>query len=103
MHLIQDQGNPQKPTTKTGPGKAYRNGISWPELFDLFPDNATAERWFGVGHRPLHHDDRHQGHVVNAPASRPQGDAENRLVSGVQFLVPMLVPGVLQETAAAIS
>lgn len=37
---------PQSPTTKTGPGKAYRNAVSWPELFDLFPDNATAERWF---------------------------------------------------------
>ena len=28
------------------PGKAYRHGISLVELFDMFPDDATAERWF---------------------------------------------------------
>ncbi|MDE0229981.1 MAG: IS1595 family transposase [Spirochaetaceae bacterium] len=28
------------------PGKAFREGISLIELFDMFPDNAAAERWF---------------------------------------------------------
>ena len=28
------------------PGKHYRNGITLAELFDLFPDEAAAERWF---------------------------------------------------------
>ena len=31
---------------KSGPGKHYRKGISLIELFQKFPDNATAERWF---------------------------------------------------------
>ena len=33
-------------TTKKGPGKADRTGISLVELLALFPDDATAERWF---------------------------------------------------------
>lgn len=37
-------GAKRKP--QPAPGKYWRQGISWPELFDLFPDNATAERWF---------------------------------------------------------
>ncbi len=28
------------------PGKANRNGINLMELFEMFPDDATAERWF---------------------------------------------------------
>ena len=28
------------------PGKFYRTGITLPELFRLFPDDSTAERWF---------------------------------------------------------
>ena len=28
------------------PGKHYRNGITWPQLFKLFPNNETAEVWF---------------------------------------------------------
>ena len=28
------------------PGKHYRKGISLEDLFDLFPDNGAAERWF---------------------------------------------------------
>ena len=28
------------------PGKSYRTGITLVELFQMFPDNATAERWF---------------------------------------------------------
>ena len=28
------------------PGKYYRQGIGLPELFQLFPDDATAEEWF---------------------------------------------------------
>ncbi len=27
------------------PGKAYRVGISWMELAEMFPDDATAEKW----------------------------------------------------------
>ena len=28
------------------PGKAHREGMSLAELLRLFPDDATAERWF---------------------------------------------------------
>ena len=35
-----------KRSPQPAPGKYWRKGISWPELFDLFPDNAAAERWF---------------------------------------------------------
>ena len=28
------------------PGKAFRAGVSLIELFEMFPDNATAEAWF---------------------------------------------------------
>ncbi len=28
------------------PGKHYRKGITWADLFKMFPDNATAEAWF---------------------------------------------------------
>ena len=31
---------------QSAPGKHYREGISLIELFDRFPDNAAAERWF---------------------------------------------------------
>ena len=31
---------------KSGPGKSYRNGISDIELFQMFPDDKTAEQWF---------------------------------------------------------
>ena len=31
---------------RNAPGKHYRKGISLIELFEIFPDNATAERWF---------------------------------------------------------
>ena len=31
---------------KSGPGKSFRVGLSDEEFFDLFPDDATAERWF---------------------------------------------------------
>ncbi|MCY3887942.1 MAG: IS1595 family transposase [Chloroflexi bacterium] len=30
----------------SGPGKSTRNGISLTELFEIFPDDQTAERWF---------------------------------------------------------
>ena len=33
-------------TAHNAPGKFYRKGISLPELFRMFPDDATAERWF---------------------------------------------------------
>ena len=29
-----------------GPGKAHRKGISLPELFEQFPDDKAAEKWF---------------------------------------------------------
>ena len=32
--------------TKTAPGKHYRTGITLPELIRMFPDDATAQRWF---------------------------------------------------------
>ena len=31
---------------QSAPGKYYRQGIGLPELFQLFPDDATAEEWF---------------------------------------------------------
>ena len=31
---------------KSGPGRHYRRGISMPRLFKMFPDDATAEKWF---------------------------------------------------------
>ena len=31
---------------KKAPGKAFRKGLSLVELFEMFPDNATAEKWF---------------------------------------------------------
>ncbi len=33
-------------TGSSGPGKHFRKGISLIELFQKFPDNETAERWF---------------------------------------------------------
>lgn len=31
---------------KSAPGRHYRRGISLPRLFKMFPDDATAEKWF---------------------------------------------------------
>ena len=44
---------------KQAPGKAYRKGLSIIELFEMFPDNATAEAWFeaqrwGEAGKPSH-------------------------------------------------
>jgi transposase-like protein len=33
-------------TSKTGPGRSHREGISVIKLFQMFPDDATAEAWF---------------------------------------------------------
>ena len=33
-------------TAKNAPGKSFRKGISLIELFQMFPDDATAEAWF---------------------------------------------------------
>ena len=33
-------------SSKSGPGRCYREGISLVELSRMFPDNAAAERWF---------------------------------------------------------
>ena len=30
----------------SAPGKHYREGLSFIEVADMFPDNLTAERWF---------------------------------------------------------
>ena len=35
-----------KAVRQSGPGKATRKGITLPELFAKFPDDATAEKWF---------------------------------------------------------
>ena len=32
--------------TRSGPGKSEREGITLIQLFGMFPDDATAERWF---------------------------------------------------------
>ena len=34
-----------QPTEKKAPGKAYRKGIGMVELFEMFPDDSTAEKW----------------------------------------------------------
>ena len=31
--------------THKAPGKHYRNGISLIDLFDMFPDESSAEKW----------------------------------------------------------
>ncbi|MXW32163.1 MAG: IS1595 family transposase [Rhodothermaceae bacterium] len=31
---------------RTGPGKSFRQGISWVKLMQMFPDDKTAEKWF---------------------------------------------------------
>ena len=31
---------------KKAPGKSHREGISFEKLFQMFPDDATAEKWF---------------------------------------------------------
>ena len=31
---------------EAGPGKSYRKGITIKQLFEMFPDDATAEAWF---------------------------------------------------------
>ena len=36
----------KKETQRTGPGKSYRQGLSWRKLMKMFPDNETAEAWF---------------------------------------------------------
>lgn len=41
---------------RTGPGKSYRKGISWMKLMQMFPDDATAEKWFAKerwGNKPV--------------------------------------------------
>jgi len=37
---------------QNAPGKAFRKGISLVELFDMFPDDATAEAWFAESRWP---------------------------------------------------
>ena len=32
--------------THKAPGKSHRHGITLPELMRMFPDDATAEKWF---------------------------------------------------------
>ncbi len=33
-------------SAKNAPGKSFRNAISLIDLFEVFPDDATAEAWF---------------------------------------------------------
>ena len=33
-------------TSKQAPGRSYREGLTLPQLFQMFPDDAAAERWF---------------------------------------------------------
>ena len=37
---------------KKGPGRVERKGISWEELFDLFPNEQAAERWWVASRWP---------------------------------------------------
>ena len=37
---------------KKAPGKAYRKGLSLVEIMQMFPDDATAERWFADARWP---------------------------------------------------
>ena len=45
--------------TKKAPGKSHREGISLMQLVEMFPDEASAVRWFEAIHWP---DERHCGH-----------------------------------------
>lgn len=36
----------KKEKQRTGPGKSYRQGLSWRKLMKMFPDNETSEAWF---------------------------------------------------------
>ena len=38
--------NRKRKGKQPGPGRAYRKGMTLPELFKMFPDDAAAERWF---------------------------------------------------------
>ena len=60
--------------SQKGPGKAHREGISFIELADMFPDEATATAWFEALIWP---GGRHCSHCGNtdtaeAPASKKQ-------------------------------
>ena len=54
--------------TKKASGKSHREGISLLELAEMFPDEASAVRWFEAIRWP---DERHCGHC---------GSTENREV-----------------------
>ena len=45
--------------TKKAPGKSHREGISLIELTEMFPNEASAVRWFEAIHWP---EERHCGH-----------------------------------------
>ena len=38
--------------TQSAPGKSHRKGITLAELFRIFPDDATAEKWFSASRWP---------------------------------------------------
>ena len=38
--------NRRRKGKQPGPGRAYRKGMTLPELFEMFPDDEAAERWF---------------------------------------------------------
>ena len=75
------------------PGKHFRRGTSFAQLFTMFPDDSTAEEWF-IGHRwpdgarCPHCDHRHPGRcpplVAAAPLPRPHSSAEYDATTGPQ-------------------
>ena len=53
------------------PGKSYREGITLIELFEMFPDNQTAEEWFENIRWPSD-DDRHCPHCGSCSTVRKE-------------------------------
>ena len=43
---MSDTKRERKGPPQQGPGQYYRNGITLKALFEMFPDDATAEQWF---------------------------------------------------------
>ncbi|MXX80823.1 MAG: IS1595 family transposase [Chloroflexi bacterium] len=56
------------------PGKHYREGLSWPQLFEMFPDNETAEQWFLDARWPdgVHCPDCDSDNIQERPTRKPQ-------------------------------
>lgn len=54
------------------PGKSYRKGISLKQFFDMFPDDAAAERWFTQNRWPDEMACPRCGSLKIAPAKHPR-------------------------------